>query len=112
MLDLEKVKKASGHKERTLDVPLLGGQVRVRLFRKAEMDAMRAESMVAGEVNNEKLERLLAMRGFIEPALDDATYEELKNGNAAVYYALVNAVVEGNGLTELAKSDARRTFPA
>lgn len=112
MLNIETMKSAASHKERTMEVPLLGEQVRVRLFRKGDIDAMRAESMVAGEVDNEKFEKLLVMRGLIEPAMDDATYDELKQGNAAVYYSLVNAVVEGNGLTALAQRDARRTFPA
>jgi len=112
MLDLDKMRKASAHKEREMELPLLGETVRVRLFKKHDIDAMRAEAMVAGEVNNDKFERLLFMRGLIEPAVDDATYEEIKNGNAAVYYSMLNAVMEGNGLTALAQRDARRTFPA
>ena len=112
MIDLEKVKKSASLREREMDVPVLGGTARVRLFRKADLDGMRAESMVAGEIDNEKFERLLVMRGLIEPAIDDATYDELKNGNAAVYYALVKVVMEGNGMTELAARDARRTFPS
>lgn len=112
MLDLDKARKASAHKERLMDLPLLGEQANIRLFKKADLDAMRAEAMVAGEVDNGKFERLLLMRGLIEPAIDDATYEDLKHGNAAVYYSLLSAIMEGNGLTELAKRDARRTFPA
>lgn len=111
MLDLERVKRASSNHERTMEVPLLGDTVRIKLFRKGDIDAMRAESLVAGELNNAKFERLLVMRGLIEPAFDDAGYDDLARGNAAVYYSLLNAVMEGNGLTELAKSGARRTFP-
>lgn len=95
-----------------MDLPLLGEQVKVRLFKKADIDAMRAESMVAGQVDNARFERLLMLRGLIEPALDDAAYEELAAGNAAVYYSMLNVIMEGNGLTALAQSDARRTFPA
>lgn len=112
MLDLEKMKSAAAHNEREMPLPLLGETVRVRLFKKGDIDAMRAEAMVAGEIDNTKFERLLCQRGLIEPAIDDATYEELKHGNAAVYYSLLSAVMEGNGLTALAQRDARRTFPA
>lgn len=112
MLTKEQMQKLSAPKERELPVPLLGESVRIKLFRKGDIDAMRAESLVAGEVDNLKFERLLFMRGLIEPAVDDAGYEELANGNAAVYYSLLNAVMEGNGLTALAQRDARRTFSA
>ena len=112
MLSKERMKELSAPREREMPVPLLGETVRIKLFRKADIDAMRAESLVAGEVDNGKFERLLTMRGLIEPALDDAGYEELANGNAAVYYALLNAIMEGNGLTALAQRDARRTFSA
>mgnify|MGYP001563311450 FL=1 len=112
MLDLEKMKKAAAHKEREMELPLLGETVRVRLFKKGDIDAMRAESMLAGQVDNDTFERLLCQRGLIEPAIDEATYADLKQGNAAVYYSLLSAVMEGNGLTALSQRDARRTFPA
>lgn len=112
MLTKEKMQSLSAPKEREMPVPLLGESVRIKLFRKGDIDAMRAEAMVAGEVDNGKFERLLFMRGLIEPAMDDADYEEIANGNAAVYYSLLNAVMEGNGLTALAQRDARRTFSA
>jgi hypothetical protein len=112
MLSREKMQALSSPKERTIDVPLLGETVRIKLFRKGDIDAMRVEAMVAGEVENGKFERLLLMRGLIEPAVDDAGYDELAGGNAAVYYALLNAVMEGNGLTALAQSNTRRTFSA
>lgn len=110
MLTKEKMQELSRPKEREMPVPLLGETVRVKLFRKGDIDAMRAESMVAGEVSNDKFERLLMMRGLIQPAVDDAGYDELAGGNAAVYYSLLNAIMEGNGLTALAQRDARRTF--
>ncbi len=110
MLSREKIQQLSKPKEREMLVPLLGETVKIKLFRKGDIDAMRAESMVAGEIDNGKFERLLLMRGLVEPALDAAGYDELAGGNAAVYYALLNAVMEGNGLTALAQRDARRTF--
>ena len=112
MLSKERMQALSAPKEREMPVPLLGETVRIKLFRKGDIDAMRAEAMVAGEVDNNKFERLLFMRGLIDPAVDDAGYEEIAGGNAAVYYSLLNAVMEGNGLTALAQRDARRTFSA
>ena len=112
MLSREQMQKLSAPKEREMPVPLLGETVRIKLFRKGDIDVMRVEAMVAGEVDNTKFERLLVMRGLIEPALDDAGYEELAGGNAAVYYSILNAIMEGNGLTALAQRDARRTFSA
>lgn len=112
MLTKEKMQSLSAPKEREMPVPLLGESVRIKLFRKGDIDAMRAEAMIAGEVDNAKFERLLFMRGLIEPAVDDAGYEEIANGNAAVYYSILNAIMEGNGLTALAQRDARRTFSA
>lgn len=112
MLELDKLTRAASHREREMDVPVLGETVMVRLFKKAEMDAMRLESTVAGEVENTAFERLLIMRGIASPALDDAAFLALKDGSAAIYYSLLNAVMEGNGLTQLAQSANRRTFPA
>ena len=112
MLSREKMQALSAPKEREMPVPLLGESVRIKLFRKGDIDAMRAEAMVAGEVDNDRFERLLFMRGLVEPAVDDAGYDELAGGNAAVYYSILNAIMEGNGLTALAQRDARRTFSA
>lgn len=110
MLTRDAIKEKSTPREKEIAIPLLGDTIRIKLFRKGDLDAMRAESLVRGEVDNAKLERLILLRGLIEPALTDADYEELTSGNAAVYYALVNAIMEGNGLTELAQRDTRRTF--
>ncbi|BFU90166.1 MAG: hypothetical protein NTAFB01_13530 [Nitrospira sp.] len=112
MLTREQLSDKSKPRECTMHVPLLNESIRIKLFRKGDLDAMRAESLVAGEVDNGKLERLLVLRGLIDPALTDADYDELVAGNAAIYYAMVNAIMEGNGLTALAQRDARRTFPA
>lgn len=112
MLTSDKMKALSSPKEREIAVPLLGESIRIKLFRKGDIDAMRAESMVAGEVDNGKFERLLLMRGLIEPAVTDTDYDELSGGNAAVYYSLLQAIMEGNGLTALGQRDARRTFSA
>jgi len=110
MLSREKMQALSAPKQREMPVPLLGETIRIKLFRKGDIDAMRIEALVAGEVDNTKFERLLFMRGLAEPAVDDAGYEELAQGNAAVYYSILNAIMEGNGLTALAQRDARRTF--
>lgn len=112
MLEREKVLTLTRARTRMVDVPLLGEQMEVRLFTKREIDEMRAESMVAGEVNNDKFSSLLFLRGCLNPSFTDADYDELVKGNAAVYYAMLNAVMEGNGLTALAQSSARRTFSA
>jgi hypothetical protein len=112
MLSRERMKELSTPREREMPVPLLGETIRIRLFRKGDLDAMRIESMVAGEVDNTTFERLLVMRALIEPAVDDADYEALVQGNAAVYYSMLNAIMEGNGLTALAQRDARKTFSA
>lgn len=112
MLSWETIQRLATRTECQVEVPLLGETVTVKLFTKAELDAMRLESMRAGETDQERFEELLFLRGLIEPAMTEEQYRVLKGGNAAVYYALLNAVVQGNGLTELAKSDARRTFRA
>lgn len=112
MLDREKVLNMTRSRDRRVDVPLLGEQINVRLFTKSEIDAMRAESMVNGKVDDDQFARLLFLRGCLDPAFTDADYEVLVQGNAAVYYSMLNAVVEGNGLSALAQSSARRTFSA
>lgn len=113
MLNKDTLLSFTKSRERVMDVPLFGAQqINIRLFTKQQLDEIRAESVVAGEVNNDKLERLLMLRGCLEPAFTDAEYDEIRQGNAAVYYALLNAVMEGNGLTALAQSGARRTFSA
>lgn len=112
MLDREELLKLARTRSRMIDVPLLGQQMEVRLFTKRELDEIRAESMVAGEVNNDKFSSLMFLRGCLNPSFTDADYDDFVKGNAAVYYAMLNAVMEGNGLTALAQSSARRTFSA
>lgn len=113
MLSLDKIKEMSQFKTCVIEVPLLDESVRVRLFKRDEIDAMRAEATVSGRVREPEFQKLLLMRGLIEPALTDAEYDALAGGNGAVYYALLNAVMEGAGLNALGKrDDTRRTFSA
>jgi len=112
MLDREKVLSLTKPRERVIDVPTLGEQIKIRLFTKQQLEALYAESTVAGEIKNEQVEKQMILRGCLDPAFTDADFEELRQGNAAVYYGLLNAVMEGNGLTALAQRAARRTFSA
>lgn len=112
MITKEQVLQMSKPMEREIVVPLFGAPIKIRLFRHEQIEAMRAESMVAGELNNGKMARLLVLRGCLDPAFTDEEFAELERGNAAVYLSLVNAVVEGNGLSASLQIDARRTFSA
>ncbi len=112
MLTFDQLKEASGRRERTVMIPQLNDTVRLKLFTKKQIDEMRAEAVVNGEVNNEKFEQLLFMRGLIEPAVTEEQYRELYEGTAGIYYTILMAIMEGNGLTAFAQREARRQFQA
>lgn len=111
MLTLDQLLASAQTRERVVSVPGLGGEVRVQLLRQTEVRALLAEATVGGEVQQDRLERLLLQRGLVEPALDERAVEALTQGSAAVYYQLLMAVLEANGLTALTQREARRTFP-
>jgi hypothetical protein len=110
MLTAEQIVERSKPKDKTVHIPILDGEVRIRLFRKGEVEEMRAEAMVKGEVDNSKMERLLIQRGLIEPGLNDAAFDELLTGASDVYYAILNEIMELNGMNEMARRATRRTF--
>jgi hypothetical protein len=112
MLTFDQLKAAGAERERTLTVPELAETIRVKLFTKRELDQIRAEATVSGEVKPEKLERLVFMRGLLDPAVTEAQYQELLDGSAAIYLAITTAIMEENGLTALSQRDARRAFSA
>ena len=70
---------------------------------------LRGEATVAGEVHNEKLERLLLQRGLVEPGISDEVYEKVC-ASAGLYYALLNAVLAANNLTAESQKLTRRSF--
>ena len=111
MLTREQLIEMASPREVVMNVQGFPGPVKVRLFRKRELDEIRAEALVAGELNNEKFERLLVMRGVIEPAMDEELFTIINDGGAGCYYQLISAIMEGNGLTALAQRETRRMFP-
>ena len=113
MITLDHIKEKSKFKTCVIHVPALEGDVKVRLFTREEIDGIRVDSTVNGKLKEELFQKQLLLRGLIEPALDEPAFDELAGGNGAVYYGLLNAVMEGAGLNALASRDqTRRTFSA
>lgn len=110
MITRDQLLSLTGSRECTVAVPALGGEVVVKRFTQAELRALLAEATVGGELQTPRAERLLLQRGLVDPALDEAATDAIVQGAAAVYYGLLHAILEANGLTDFAVKEAKRSF--
>lgn len=96
--------------ERDIDVPEWGGKVRVRAFSKGQMQELRDQSTIAGQVDGDRLEILMLVHGVVRPeGLTPGHYELLRQKSVGVFNRVAVAINDlcGFGKMEADKGDFR-----
>lgn len=112
ILSVEDILSAPDLPEREVEVPEWGGSVRIRGFTKATQQEMRRLASDGGDLNADRLEMLMFIRGVVEPQFAEADYEALQQKSAVVIDRILRAIMALAGLTREAVDDAKRLFPA
>lgn len=113
---------ASDLKEKEIELPTIGGSVRIRSLpaeysNAAISQAIRATQGPKGEqitsIDNGQLELLQVMHGLVEPKLESlAAVRTFATNCGPAFKTLVNAIVELSDLTDEAVEMTAATFPA
>lgn len=99
---------AMGGDQCEADIPGVG-TVLFRLLTMEESDRVRELSIVDGELDQKKFQEALLVTAMVAPALSAEQVDKLRE-RATVYYGLVNAIIEANGMGVSAQKAFRRSF--
>lgn len=105
---LERAKAAV--KEELVDVPELGGKVKVRGFTKGQEQGIRHASMKGGKLDTDLYEMLVLLGGVVEPQFTEADIAELKDAYAGTLNRILERILDLSGLTEGAQDRAAELF--
>lgn len=113
LLTREDILRAPTGAEELLDIPELGGQVRLRPITLAGRDAAITAATVDGKRNDSLLAVHLFIAMCVEPQLtpDQETVQAMRAWKATTWTRLATEMGRINGLTEEAAKETERTFP-
>ena len=114
ILSVEDILGATTLEEKTVDIPELGGAVRIKAFNKGEQQYIRrlATDRRTGKIDTDKMELMIIVRGVIEPQFTTESVERLKLVQASVLDRIISAISEISGMKDEAVEAAEATFPA
>ena len=112
ILTVEAILGAKDLKEEVIEVPEWGGSVRVRSFSKKGQQEVRELATIADELDEQRLEMFMFIKGVVDPEFTDDTYELLREKNAGVIDRILNRIMELSGMSPEALANAERRFPA
>jgi len=96
-LSREEILTADDLGEEDVDCPEWGGKVRIRGMSEAKRQHISKTATINGEIDSEKLARLLFIHGVINPEFDDSDYEALGKKSSAALQRVVVSVLKING---------------
>ena len=111
LLTADAIIKAKDLKEEVVEVEEWGGNVLIRSFTKKGQQEVRQMSMVDDEVDPERLEMYMFLRGVVEPHFTDDQYEQLREKAAGPIDMILNRIMEISGMSAEAQAKAKRKFP-
>lgn len=111
ILTVEAILAAKDLKEEIIEIPEWNGAVKIRSFTKKQQQSIREMSTINDEIDTDRLEMFMFLRGVIEPEFSDDQYELLRDKSAGVIDRILNRVMELSGMTEEAKKAADKKFP-
>ena len=113
MLTADAILGATVLEERLVEIPELGGSVKIREFDKARQQWIRsqAKNLRTGKIDENKLELLLFAYGVVEPVFSVAQVEQLAKVKSSILDTVLKAITELSGMTDEAVEEEAATFP-
>jgi hypothetical protein len=110
ILTVEAILAAKDLKEEVVEVPEWNGAVKVRAFSKKGQQEIREMATVDDEIQTDRLEMYMFLRGVIEPHMSDDQYELLRDKSAGVIDRILQRIMELSGMTLEAQKRAEKSF--
>ena len=113
MLTADAILGATVLEERLVEIPELGGSVKIREFDKARQQWIRsqAKDKRTGKIDENRLELLLFAYGVVEPVFSVAQVEQLAKVKSSILDTVLKAITELSGMTDEAVEEEAATFP-
>ena len=113
ILTADAILGATKLEERIVEIPELGGSVKIREFDKGRQQWIRnqAKDRRTGKIDEGKLELLLFAYGVVEPAFTVEQVQALAKVKASVLDTVLKAISELSGMTDEAVEEEAATFP-
>lgn len=110
---VDKIKAQNALKELPLEVPEWGCTVKLREFSKAAWRQLREDARNGdGTIDEDRVERLMLVRGVIDPAFTEEDVAELWEGSSEGVDRVLAGLFDLNGLTAEVMAQAARLFRA
>lgn len=97
--------------EETMEIPEWNGSIVVKSFSKKQQQEIREMSEVDGEIDAERLEMFMFIRGVVDPQFTDDQYELLREKNAGVMDRILTRLMQMSGMAPEQQQAAERKFP-
>ena len=110
ILSVEDILTAPDIQEKVVEVPEWGGAVKIRSFTKQRQIQLRAQALVGGEVDSERMELLMFIEGVVEPKFGVEHIDLLKGKSASAMDRVLGAILELGGMTPEAQNEMERDF--
>jgi len=110
MLSFDEILAAQDLDVLEVDVPEWSGKVKVRELTKAARDRITKEATVNGQIDNDKLQVLMLAECLEEPKITVEQAQQLWEKSAAAIDKILFAILDVNGLSELAQKEIQKSF--
>lgn len=110
-LTLDMIRDADDSQTVPFPVPEWGGTLTLRTITKGEHQDARRRATVRGDLDQDKFELELLLRGIASPVFDEHTITVLRKKNVAIVEAVLRRVLGLAGLTQERQAELDRRFP-
>jgi len=95
-----------------VDVPEWKGKVKIKELTKAARERLSKQATVNGQVDSDKLQVLMLAECLEEPKITVEQAQQLWEKSAAAVDKILFAILEINGLSEIAQKEMQKSFRA
>jgi len=112
ILTFDEILATSDLSQEVVDIPQWGGKVKIKELTKAARERLSKQATVNGQVDSDKLQVLMLAECLEEPKITVEQAQQLWEKSAAAVDKILFAILEINGLSELAQKEMQKTFRA
>jgi len=110
VLSIEDIFAAPDLAEEVMEIPEWGGAIKIKALTKGQQQDARTRSMVAGEINADKLEMYIFIYGVAEPQFTEEHFGKLRAKSYGVIDRVLRRIMQLSGMDVWAEQRAERSF--
>lgn len=112
ILTFEEIMAAKDLDVQEIEIPEWGGTVKIKELTKAAREKLSKQAIVNGQVDSDKLQLLMLAECLEEPKITVEQAKQLWEKSAEVVDKILFAILDINGLSDLAQKEIQKSFRA